>query len=525
MCIFTLIFYVVFYPINKLVCLLLLNKIFVPVIFWLNAVFLYFLYCMSVWMQWPLLFFFRPHIECITLRSLRRNCVCCSVYLHVGSLMKLSALRAGGSSVDPDLGRARQNCQQHEKPGQVSSCPILTLVVSPEKKDSRSCPFRPSKLKNLFILFYSCVSDAVTSIVYLEGTIAWGLDGWIPFPCSSPLPVWVFPPLHSFGEASVPSVFLLDLALHYCPSPFSFLHATPTPPPPWEEWYCWCITTQDNLFKWQIRRVTWFVTDTECSVCYQSNIASPLRPLCVFRSTPSLLCNPPHRSQYLLHWAPIPTVERWREKLVSSVCDVIAGWGPLPPPPTPPHCLPPHIIELWGWEVVSFGEALIESLIGAVGLQEYASQLWPINQTIKPSCFHCSIYVWALSSKCCTIQMNCGSPPSLFCSGLLCTCEKGICESAFCIVAVSVKPLCQRWQSRIPVLRSLCTGDPRRHSPVFVVKSKHVLSDFNGTHNCYVRSCVTILEADTHVGKREDAHSKIEGGRCHFCGLSFGLPL
>ena len=43
------------------------------------------------------------------------------------------------------------------------------------------------------------------------------------------------------------------------------------------------------------------------------------------------------------------------------------------------------LIELRGREAARFGEALIDSLIDAEGLQKYALQSWPINQTIKPS--------------------------------------------------------------------------------------------------------------------------------------------
>ena len=68
----------------------------------------------------------------------------------------------------------------------------------------------------------------------------------------------------------------------------------PSPPqPPGEERYCWCITNQDNLFKWQIRRVTRFVSDTVCSVCYQSNKANLPAPRCSFLSAPPLMHTPP----------------------------------------------------------------------------------------------------------------------------------------------------------------------------------------------------------------------------------------
>lgn len=93
-------------------------------------------------------------------------------------------------------------------------------------------------------------------------------------------PSTVSSPLHCFPDkVSVPPVSLLASALHHCPSLPPFLHPSPPlPQPPGEERYCWCITTQDNLFKWQIRRVTRFVSDTVCSVCYQSNKAAPPPP-------------------------------------------------------------------------------------------------------------------------------------------------------------------------------------------------------------------------------------------------------
>ena len=112
------------------------------------------------------------------------------------------------------------------------------------------------------------------------------------------------PPLLPW-QVSVPPASLLASPLPSTIPP----SLPPSPPqPPGEERYCWCITNQDNLFKWQIRRVTRFVSDTVCSVCYQSNKANLPAPLCSFLSAPPLT-----------HTHPAPIACICRNKLPGSV--------------------------------------------------------------------------------------------------------------------------------------------------------------------------------------------------------------
>lgn len=106
---------------------------------------------------------------------------------------------------------------------------------------------------------------------------------------------------------SASGVSLSDSALHRCPSPSPFLHSSPLSQPPREEWYCWCITTQDNLFKWQIRTIIRFVSNAVCSVCYQSNkvkLPTPFAPssqpilLSIYPAPFACIC----RNKLLVQW-------------------------------------------------------------------------------------------------------------------------------------------------------------------------------------------------------------------------------
>lgn len=177
---------------------------------------------------------------------------------------------------------------------------------------------------------------------------------------------------------SVSPVSLLVRALCHWPSLSPFLHPSPLPQPPGEQRYCWCITTQDNLFKWQIRRVTRFVSDTVCSVCYQSNKANLPAPFLLLPLSPS-----PHPHTKPVSAAISSPVQWERKRLVSrAVTRSQAGATKAS-----------ALIESQGREAARFGKALIDSLIGAEGPQKYALQSRPINQTIKPSL--CS-WLWSI---------------------------------------------------------------------------------------------------------------------------------
>lgn len=126
------------------------------------------------------------------------------------------------------------------------------------------------------------------------------------------------------------------------------------------------------------------MSDTVCSVCYQSNKANLSAPLCFFLSAPPLIHTLPP-SLYLTQYTPssVRKKEGEQQRLVSrAVTRSQAGATKAS-----------TLIELRGREAARFGEALIDSLIDAEGPQKYALQSRPINQTIKPSL--CS-WLWSI---------------------------------------------------------------------------------------------------------------------------------
>lgn len=129
------------------------------------------------------------------------------------------------------------------------------------------------------------------------------------------------------------------------------------------------------------------MSDTVCSVCYQSNKAvAPSPPTLLPPLSPSPLDIPCPLACICCNKLPVSSVrnkegEQWRfvSRAVTRSQAVATKASTL--------------IELRGREAARFGEALIDSLIGAEGFQKYALQSQPINQTIKPSLcsWSCSI--------------------------------------------------------------------------------------------------------------------------------------
>lgn len=157
----------------------------------------------------------------------------------------------------------------------------------------------------------------------------------------------VHPPSLCWQSVSLSCVSLS----HHSPSLYPFHHPSSSPQPLRDKQYCWCITNQDNLVKWQIRRLTWFVSDTVCSIWSQSNKAILPAPLCFFLSA-SPLIHPPCLLGFIC-CSKLPV--QWdRNRLVSgAVTRSQAGATKAS-----------ALIESWVREAVRFGKTLIDSLIG-----------------------------------------------------------------------------------------------------------------------------------------------------------------